>query len=248
MTSNVNGSVTTSIVASLTALVGGVIAFRYHTHTIRVISEKLTEQRQAERTGRIRAEVRLRSAVKEAEEKKLAAARAFYQSNKSSNENDDAKDQKKPMKSGGQDMLLRCVGTVVSPFTKRMGTPRQGALAPHARGFIQFDTSVAPMETVSGLELYSHAWVIFCFHANTDTQSKSVKTKVRPPRAGGLKVGQMATRSPHRPNPIGLSLVKIVGIDHKKKRLYISAFDLVHGTPVFGKKINEERFIFLLCN
>ena len=74
------------------------------------------------------------------------------------------------------------------------------------------------------------------FHANTDLQSKSVKTKVKPPRGGGIKVGSMATRSPHRPNNIGLSLVKITGIDHKKKRLHIAALDLVNGTPVYDIK------------
>ena len=128
-------------------------------------------------------------------------------------------------------MSLKCIGTVISPFTKRMGTPRQGSLVPHGRGFIELSI---PMETLVGIEEYSHAWIIFQFHANTDVQG-STKTKVRPPRAPqGKKIGQMATRSPHRPNAIGLSLVKIDGIDYKKKRLHISGLDLVNGTPVYG--------------
>lgn len=191
--------------------------------------QKLQELREAERKGRIKAEILLRSTIKDNEEKRFAASSAFYNS-KSTGGDKETKHQNK------HDMLLRCVGEVVSPFVKRMGTPRQGALAPHARGYIQLNQSVAPMETLSGIDLYSHAWVLFCFHANTDCQSLSVKTKVRPPRAGGLKVGNMATRSPHRPNPIGLSLVKILSVDEKKKRLHIAALDLVNGTPVYDIK------------
>lgn len=140
------------------------------------------------------------------------------------------------MTSSTFNMNLKCIGSVVSPFTKRIGTPRQGALVPHGRGFIDLSSKVAPMETLQGIEAYSHAWIIFQFHANTDFQG-SGKTKVRPPRAKGEKIGQMATRSPHRPNPIGLSLVKIDGIDYKKKRLFISGLDLVNGTPVYGKRL-----------
>ena len=62
------------------------------------------------------------------------------------------------------------------------------------------------------------------------------KTKIRPPRGNGLKVGMLATRSPHRPNNIGLSLVKISHLDKKHKRLHITALDLVNGTPVYDIK------------
>jgi tRNA-Thr(GGU) m(6)t(6)A37 methyltransferase TsaA len=89
------------------------------------------------------------------------------------------------------------------------------------------------METLQGIDGYSHAWIIFLFHANTDL-AESKKTKIRPPRAPkGVKVGQLATRSPHRPNPIGLSLIRIEYVDYAAKRLYISALDIVNGTPVF---------------
>ena len=64
----------------------------------------------------------------------------------------------------------------------------------------------------------------------------STKTKIRPPRGGGIRVGQLATRSPHRPNALGLSLVKVEGLDAKNKRLNISALDLVNGTPVYDIK------------
>ncbi len=201
---------------------------------------KIQTLREAERKGRIKAEILLRTTIKNAEERRMSASSAFYSADNDQttkhkskiNNNNSTKSNNENQK----DMLLKCVGEVVSPFLKRMGTPRQGALAPHARGFIQMNHSVAPMETLDGIASYSHAWVLFCFHANTDCQSLSVKTKVRPPRAGGIKVGCMATRSPHRPNPIGLSLVKVLGIDEKKKRLYIAALDLVNGTPVYDVK------------
>ena len=121
-------------------------------------------------------------------------------------------------------MILQCIGTVVSPFTKRMGTPRQGSLVPSSRAFIQLEV---PVEALDGMESYSHVWILFAFHANTNNNAfNNQKTKVRPPRAD-RKVGQLATRSPHRPNPLGLSLVKMERLDTKLKRLYISALDLV---------------------
>ncbi len=225
-------TVSAAVVASFAAVT--VIGYSYHKKKLKEVTEKLTVLRDAERKGRIKAEINLRASIKLEEEKRVSASNAFYaQEGRSSSESEGNEKDKH--------MLLRCVGTVVSPFTKRMGTPRQGALAPHARGYIQLNTSVAPMETLSGIDLYSHAWIIFCFHANTDCQSTSMKTKVRPPRAGGLKVGSMATRSPHRPNNIGLSLVQISGVDAKKKRLYIAALDLVNGTPVYGKSFLDSK-------
>jgi tRNA-Thr(GGU) m(6)t(6)A37 methyltransferase TsaA len=217
MTSKASG---VFVVSSL--LILSVTAYKFHTKKIEEIRKHFGDLRDAERKGRIKAEIKLRTQVKE-EEKRVAASLAFYSNEKSSSDSDE-----KPM-------LLKCIGSVRSPFTKRMGTPRQGALAPHSRGYIQLNHSVAPMETLTGLDMYSHAWILFQFHANTDLQSISVKTKIRPPRGGGIKVGSMATRSPHRPNNIGLSLVKIDGIDTKKKRLHISALDLCNGTPVYGE-------------
>jgi tRNA-Thr(GGU) m(6)t(6)A37 methyltransferase TsaA len=223
-------SKSTVLISTVSVACAVIAAYNYHKRKLKDVTEKLSLLRDAERKGRIKAEINLRSTIKRQEDKRLAAALAFYDGDKSktNNENKLASDDKP--------MLLRCIGSVVSPFTKRMGTPRQGALAPHARAYIEMNASVAPMETLLGIETYSHAWIIFCFHANTDLQSKTLKTKVKPPRAGGIKVGSMATRSPHRPNNIGLSLVKITGIDHKKKRLHIAALDLVNGTPVYDIK------------
>jgi tRNA-Thr(GGU) m(6)t(6)A37 methyltransferase TsaA len=199
---------------------------------------KLEETRAAERKGRIRAEMKLRTQLK----KEVAHSNpAESNDDEGGNENDASAIK--------HNLQLHCIGVVVSPFTKRMGTPRQGALVPSGRGYIQLRI---PVECVEGLDLYSHAWILFTFHANTDTPSvitknstdnsqtlNLTKTKIRPPRGNGIKVGMLATRSPHRPNNIGLSLVQIVKVDKKEKRLHIAAFDLVNGTPVYGECIQK---------
>ena len=189
---------------------------------------KLEETRQAERKGRIRAEMKLRTHLKSAETN-IASSDSTTK-----NQNDES--------TSSSNLHLQCIGKIVSPYTKRMGTPRQGALVPTGRGYIQLEI---PIECVEGLELYSHAWIIFSFHANTDIPNNSKgsgsfpnlsKTKIRPPRGNGIKVGMLATRSPHRPNNIGLSLVQVVSVDKKRKRLHIAALDLVNGTPVYDIK------------
>ena len=136
---------------------------------------------------------------------------------------------------------MKIIGTVVSPYTKRMGTPRQSLLVPSSRGYVDFaaatsgsDRVVAPA-SLDGIDQYSHLWIIFEFHANTNISNR--RTKIRPPRAAdNVKVGQLATRSPHRPNSIGLSLVKFERWDPRTMRLHVSGLDLVNGTPVFDIK------------
>ena len=125
--------------------------------------------------------------------------------------------------------MMHSIGTTVSPYTKRMGTPRQPQLVPSSRGYIEL---TIPPDSCAGMEKYSHCWILFEFHANTNTKA-SRKTKIRPPRGMGEKVGQLATRSPHRPNCIGLSLVCIEKWDTKKRQLHVSGLDLVNGTPVY---------------
>ena len=222
------------IAATASTLITASIFNRRHQHVLAELS-KLEETRAAERKGRIRAEMKLRTHLKN------DAARNDSINSKEDGENDAQSDGSSSLK---HNLRLHCIGTIVSPYTKRMGTPRQGALVPSGRGYIQLRI---PLECVEGLELYSHAWILFTFHANTDTPAATkkladgdaqmlnlTKTKIRPPRGNGIKVGMLATRSPHRPNNIGLSLVQVVKIDKKEKRLHIAAFDLVHGTPVYG--------------
>ena len=233
-------------------------AYRRHCQIVHRITVRAEERRKGERTGRIRAEVKLRTIYKEMEALELATVSSLDRGNihnEESNsglktlekeagetkialttkENQQEQRRNKRKLQRLQDphrMMLQCIGTVVSPYTKRMGTPRQGSLVPSSRAFVEL---TIPMEALDGMESYSHIWIIFAFHANTNTFHK--KTKVRPPRAkGNQKVGQLATRSPHRPNPLGLSLVKMGHLDKKLKRLHISGIDLVHGTPVYDIK------------
>ena len=224
------------VAAATTALITALICSRNRKEKEAYLA-KLEETRLAERRGRIRAEMKLRTYLKDNE-----TAETKIGNNGVGEQNGTA--QKQGPQQKHHNLLLHCIGTVVSPFTKRMGTPRQGALVPSGRGYIQLKI---PVECVDGLDCYSHAWILFSFHANTDSPNKAIsnnngsimnlsKTKIRPPRGNGIKVGMLATRSPHRPNNIGLSLVKVVSVDKKRKQLHIAALDLVNGTPVYDIK------------
>jgi tRNA-Thr(GGU) m(6)t(6)A37 methyltransferase TsaA len=126
-------------------------------------------------------------------------------------------------------------------------------LAPHARARIELynmnddRTGVAAAASVDGLQQYSHVWIVFVFHLNT--MGKRKISKIAPPALGGSKVGVLATRSPHRLNPIGMTLAKLDAIrtippyrteEGRKKGavtvLDISGTDLVDGTPVLDIK------------
>jgi len=186
------------------------------------------QKRDEERTGRIRAEVKLRDALMKIQkyetENKVKFNGKANELNAADNDINDPKDDI---------MVLQMIGNIISPFPKRMGTPRQGSLVPSVRGCVQLQSNIDPL-LLDGIEEYSHVWIIFSFHQNTNLNT-STKTKIRPPRAPH-KIGQLSTRSPHRPNPLGLSLVKVERWEPSKRRLYISALDLVDGTPVYDIK------------
>ncbi len=84
---------------------------------------------------------------------------------------------------------------------------------------------------LEGLEGFSHLWVVFVFHQNTN---KTIKNKIHPPRLGGEKIGVFASRSPHRPNPIGLSAVQTLEI--KGSELLVGGVDFIEGTPILDLK------------
>mmetsp|Transcript_3087 Transcript_3087/g.9405 ORF Transcript_3087/g.9405 Transcript_3087/m.9405 type:complete len:830 (+) Transcript_3087:1230-3719(+) len=137
----------------------------------------------------------------------------------------------------GRGRLVEPIGTVSTPFVKRSGTPRQGAVCPAARGIVKFDANshaCVASAALDGLEEYSHCWLVFEFHANTDAAFRAAK--VAPPRGYGAKVGWLATRAPHRAIPLGLSLVRIDGVDAAKLEVRVSALDLCDGTPVWDLK------------
>jgi tRNA-Thr(GGU) m(6)t(6)A37 methyltransferase TsaA len=126
---------------------------------------------------------------------------------------------------------LEPIGYIETPFKERFGTPRQPHLVPASWGVLKLRSELNLSEALEGLEGFSHIWLIFVFHQNTN---KGIKAKIHPPRMGGEKTGLFATRTPHRPNPIGLSAVKLERIEGGT--LYLSGVDLVDGTPILDIK------------
>jgi tRNA-Thr(GGU) m(6)t(6)A37 methyltransferase TsaA len=128
---------------------------------------------------------------------------------------------------------LRPIGILRSPFVDKFGTPRQPGLASAVRGEIQLYPWVGGPEVLRGIEGFSHLWVLFWFH-----RAKDRKVVVRPPRLGGKeKVGIFASRSPHRPNPIGLSVVRLESIRADRGVVIeVSGLDIVDNSPVLDIK------------
>jgi tRNA-Thr(GGU) m(6)t(6)A37 methyltransferase TsaA len=127
---------------------------------------------------------------------------------------------------------LRPIGIVRSPWQEKFGIPRQSGLARDVECSVELDRERIPSEALRGLEGVSHLWLLCWFHASHDDGWRAT---VRPPRLGGAqRLGVFATRSPHRPNPISLSLVRLLGIEDRRLRL--AEADLLDGTPVLDIK------------
>lgn len=222
-----------SVVTAVSAALAGYYYYTLRQERLNVEREIASwqQKRQEERTGRIRAEVKLRQALAKLSNTPSATTVTINNANGKVTNSGHSLDE--ALIVDDHALLLSTLGTVQSPFPKRMGTPRQGSLVPAARGCIQFSDRLDPT-SLDGIQNYSHLWVVFGFHQNTNL-ADSRKTKIRPPRAP-RKVGQLATRSPHRPNPVGLSLVKFERWKPSKRQLHISALDLVSGTPVYDVK------------
>ncbi|KAM7419390.1 hypothetical protein PAMA_016494 [Pampus argenteus] len=125
------------------------------------------------------------------------------------------------------------IGYISSCFSVKNGTPRQPTICGPSRAELRIQQSIFnnPEHALVGLEQYSHVWIIFLFHKNGHL---SYKAKVKPPRLNGQKVGVYSTRSPHRPNALGLTLAKldkIVG-----DTIHLSDIDMIAGTPVLDIK------------
>ena len=148
--------------------------------------------------------------------------------------------------------VVNPVGVVRSPWPDRFGIPRQPGLAPAAMATIELNRDVPPV-ALRGLEGFSHVWVLFLFHGVAEfpgvadasngvsaagTPGPAVRRwTVRPPRLGGVRrLGVYATRSPHRPNGIGMSVVELVEVDATARRLLVRGHDLMDGTPVLDLK------------
>ena len=133
--------------------------------------------------------------------------------------------------------MLDPIATIHSPYKEKFAVPRQPGLVPSARAELEILSPYDDINAFAGLEAFSHIWLVFIFHKN-HSQEKWHPT-VRPPRLGGNKrMGVFATRSPSRPNPIGLSLVEFHGIKHVKGKilLQLGNIDLVDGTPIIDIK------------
>lgn len=193
------------LAATAAAAVAG---YRQHVDIVSRLQEEVEEERrkrQVERTGRIRVQQEQRVAQQQ--------------------------------KSGEEGFRLKAIGRIESPFPDRRGTPRQPSLVPAAKGRIRFDKQRIQHEHFSELAEFSHVWVLFIFHENTNTDTINASpppAKIKPPRLHGKKVGTLSTRSPHRPNPIGLSWCEIVSVG--PDWIEVRGLDLVHGTPVLDVK------------
>jgi tRNA-Thr(GGU) m(6)t(6)A37 methyltransferase TsaA len=128
------------------------------------------------------------------------------------------------------------VAVTHSCYKEKFATPRQSGLAPSAVGKIQLLPPFDDPDTLLGLEDCSHIWLEFIFH---ECIKQGWKPKVRPPRLGGnKKMGVFATRATHRPNGLGLSVVKLERIEKSNQGLFlhVSGLDLIDGTPIVDIK------------
>lgn len=127
---------------------------------------------------------------------------------------------------------IRPVAVLRTPFPEKFGVPRQSGLVAEAEGRVEFLPEFSAPEFVRGLEAFSHVWLVTRFHENPPWTGSAV---VRPPRLGGNeRVGVFASRSPNRPNELGLSLVRLLAVEAGALR--VAGVDAVDGTPVYDVK------------
>ena len=132
-------------------------------------------------------------------------------------------------------LLIEPIGYIKNGYKEKFGVPRQSGLASSVKSTIKFCESYRDENMLRDIEQYSHLWLIWGFSHNEGQWTPTV----RPPRLGGNKrVGVFATRSPFRPNSLGLSCVKLEKVDDTKngKALVVSGADLVDNTPVYDIK------------
>ena len=136
-----------------------------------------------------------------------------------------------------ENVNIQVIARMHSDFATKFGIPRQSGLVEELRSTIVFEPEFRNPDALRGIEDFSHLWIIWQF-------SEAVRTgwnpTVRPPRLGGnTRIGVFATRSPFRPNNLGLSSVKLLGVEHTEKYgtvLHVGGADLMDGTPIFDIK------------
>ena len=132
---------------------------------------------------------------------------------------------------------MKIIARVRSDFSTKFGVPRQSALAEELTSRLVFEPEFRDENALRGIEQFSHLWLVWMFSENAEA---GWSPTVRPPRLGGnTRVGVFASRSPFRPNPIGLSCVRLIRVERDPKLgpvLVLAGADLMDGTPVFDVK------------
>lgn len=136
-----------------------------------------------------------------------------------------------------ENVNIQIIARMKSDFPTKFGIPRQSGLVEELRSTIIFEPEFRNPDALRGIDGYSHLWLIWQF-------SEAVRTEwtptVRPPRLGGnTRMGVFATRSPFRPNSLGLSSVKLLGVEHTQEFgtvIHVGGADLMDGTPIFDIK------------
>ena len=131
---------------------------------------------------------------------------------------------------------IRPIAHVRSDFPEKFGIPRQSGLVEELHSYVVFDPPYGRREALREIEGFSHLWLIWQF---SESLTQEFRPTVRPPRLGGnRRVGVFASRSPYRPNGLGLSCVRLLGIEEPPEglRLLVAGADLLDGTPVFDIK------------
>lgn len=132
---------------------------------------------------------------------------------------------------------IKVIAHIRSDFSTKFGIPRQSGLVPELRATVVFEPEFRNADAFRGIEGFSHLWLIWQF---SGAVREDWSPTVRPPRLGGnTRIGVFATRSPFRPNPIGLSSVRLEGVGQDAELgpvLYVSGADLMDGTPIYDIK------------
>ena len=136
-----------------------------------------------------------------------------------------------------EEWTLRPIARIQSDFSEKFGIPRQSGLVEALRARVVFAPEYRVREAFRGLEGFTHIWLVWAFSQNVEA---GWSPTVRPPRLGGnVRMGVFATRSPFRPNPIGLSCVELLAVDYDAPdgpALVVGGADLLDGTPIFDVK------------
>lgn len=133
-------------------------------------------------------------------------------------------------------MQIKPIAYIKTDYKEKFGIPRQSGRSPSSIGRIVFENEYNNKEAVRGIEEFSYIWLIFGF---SKVKYEKFSSTVRPPRLGGnRRVGVFASRSPYRPNSLGLSSVKLLKVENEKGKitLIVSGADLLDGTPIYDIK------------